>query len=138
MVLSLMDLPPRYREQAERQIIEKEKAKKSKYGNEKVTVNGMVIDSKKEARRYEELMVMLERGEIEDLKLQNTFTLQNAYTTPEGKRIRAITYKADFTYYKDGKFIVEDVKSPVTRKKPDYRMKVKMMQNVFKIEVVEV
>lgn len=35
---------------------------------------------------------------IEDLRLQVDFTVQEAYTTPTGERIRAIRYKADFTH----------------------------------------
>lgn len=135
MYLSIADLPERYRAQVRSQVNIK---KASKYLNEKTVENNIVFDSKKEALRYKELMAFLECGVITDLKLQHTFMLQEPYTTPKGKRIRGITYKADFTYCKDGQFIVEDVKSPITRKKPDYRMKVKMMQDKYGIEVVEV
>ena len=58
----------------------------------------MDFDSKKEARRYDELMAMLRAGQIRDLKLQPQFTIQEAYTTPEGQRVRAIRYQADFSY----------------------------------------
>ena len=70
----------------------------NKYHNVKTSVAGMTFDSKKESRRYECLMKAVELGIIEDLRLQHDFTLQEAYTTPDGKRIRAIRYKADFTY----------------------------------------
>ena len=83
------------------------------------------------------------------MRLQQDFTLQEAYTTPEGQRIRAIRYKADFTYKIEwagefmptgvplddlecwrrlgrGAMVVEDTKSDPT-KTPQYRMKYKMM-----------
>ena len=79
--------------------------KANKYHNkptERVTADGKVIrfQSQKEARRYDELMVMLRAGKIRDLRLQVDFTLQEAYTDSTGKRVWAIRYKADFTYWK--------------------------------------
>ncbi len=49
------------------------------------------------------------------MRLQQDFTLQEAYTTPDGRRIRAIRYCADFCYERKTQNgwekIVEDVKS---------------------------
>lgn len=135
MYISIADLPERYRAQIRAKIDLK---KASKYHNEKTDIDGITFDSKKEAHRFMVLRELLLCSKISDLRLQHTFMLQEPYTTPSGKRIRAITYKADFTYWQNGEFIVEDVKSPVTRKKPDYRMKVKMMQDKLGIDVVEV
>lgn len=127
--------------------------KESKYHNVKAVVNGIRFDSKKEARRYLQLMDALREGVISDLRLQQDFTLQEAYTTPEGERIRAIRYQADFTYkiqwagynvptsisfddleywrsvverFGHGAMVVEDTKSRPT-KTPQYIMKYKMM-----------
>ena len=119
------------------------------YGTERVTASGKVIhfQSQKEARRYDELMLMLQVGKIRDLRLQADFTLQEAYTDSEGKRVWAIRYKADFTYQKpkfadrDGEWIwglvVEDVKSRATKTK-QYMMKRKMMKEHFGIDIQEV
>ena len=79
------------------------KAKANKYHNtptERVTASGAVLhfDSQKEARRYDVLAARLQAGQIRDLRLQVEFTLQEAYTDTEGRRVRAIRYKADFTY----------------------------------------
>ena len=66
---------------------------------------------KKEARRYDHLTLRQQAGEIHDLRLQVDFTLQEAYTDQEGRRVRAIRYRADFTYReRDGRLVVEDVK----------------------------
>ena len=126
MGIRLEDLSPEMQAKAKRKL-GTERKKKSKYGNEKTENNGIKFDSKKEARRYMELRQLETMGKISDLKLQHTFTLQEAFTTENGERIQAIRYIADFTYMEDGKFVVEDVKSPATRSNPVYRMKNKMM-----------
>ena len=66
---------------------------------ERVTARGAVLhfDSQKEARRYDELAALERAGKIRDLRLQVDFTLQEAYTDGEGRRVRAIRYRADFT-----------------------------------------
>ena len=114
--------------------------KVSKYRNTKTETAGIKFDSKKEAARYQELLIMLEAGEISDLKLQETFTLQNAYTTTQGERIKAITYTPDFTYIRTrsieldaGKVpfwtkVVEDVKASAKFQDPVYKMKKKMFK----------
>ena len=90
------------------------------------------FDSKKEAARYDELILLLKAKRIKNLKLQPEYTLQEAFTTPEGERIKAIRYKADFSYEKfvSGEIvtIVEDVKSEGT-KTQQYLLKRKLMQD---------
>ena len=104
---------------------------KSKYHStptEKKTAEGKIMrfDSKKEAARFDELMLMLQAGAISDLRLQPQFTLQEAYTTPQGERIRAVRYNADFSYWREGEYVIEDVKSPATKTKV-YAIKKKLM-----------
>lgn len=104
----------------------------NKYGNKKVELDGIKFDSKKEMRRYAELKVLEKAGEIRDLQLQVGFILQEGFTDQTGKRQQAIKYIADFTYYQqedDGCWylVIEDVKSPATRKNAVYRLKNKMM-----------
>jgi len=94
----------------------------SKYLNKKIVVNGIEFDSKKEARRYQELLLLLNTGEITDLRLQVPYELIPAQKEPPtigskggvhpGKTIeRSLVYVADFVYKdKDGKEVVEDVK----------------------------
>ena len=43
---------------------------KRKYHNKKVTIDGITFDSKKEARRYQELKLLERAGEIQNLELQ--------------------------------------------------------------------
>lgn len=103
----------------------------NKYGNHKVELDGYIFDSKKEARRYAELKLMEKAGEVKDLELQKEFVIQPSFIDGNGKRQTAIKYIADFVYWKvDGDdliYIIEDVKSPATRKDRVYRLKKKMM-----------
>lgn len=116
-----------------------------KYHNQPTTRRGIRFDSKKEAERYEELMLLLRAGKIRKLKLQADYTLQEAYTTESGERIQAIRYRADFSYERPTKPdpygtiywipVVEDVKGVRTE---TYKLKKKLMQERFGIEVKEV
>ena len=47
----------------------------SKYYNQKTTINGIVFDSRKEARRWTELTLLLKAGQIKDLQRQVKFVL---------------------------------------------------------------
>lgn len=144
MSIRFEDLSPAYQRQALAQFAaaQAERAEKaeirSKYGNVKDSRGKINFDSRKEARRFDELLVMQKAGQIHDLKLQADFTLQEAFTTITGERVRAIKYRADFTYrQKSGDLIVEDVKSRAT-KTAQYRMKKKLMLERLKLEIVEV
>ena len=169
MGVDVKDLPPTYQAQALRKLMERERRKQSaplpspadaptgggrKYHNkptERVTPAGNVLrfDSQKEARRYDELAALERAGKIRDLRMQVDFTLQEAYTDGEGRRVRAIRYRADFTYEQvrddpwaeyEGSFwvlVVEDVKSRATRTK-EYIMKRKLMKERFNIDIQEV
>lgn len=96
------------------------------------------FDSKKEAERFDELMLLLKAEKISELRLQADFTLQEAYTLPNGNRVRAIRYKADFTYKDDnGNLVVEDVKSKATKTRV-YGIKKKLMLEKFGIEIREI
>lgn len=144
MSIRFEDLSPEYQRQALAQFAaaQAERAEKaevrSKYGNVKDSRGEIKFDSRKEARRFDELLTMQKAGQIHDLKLQADFTLQEAFTTITGERVRAIKYRADFTYrQKNGDLIVEDVKSRAT-KTAQYRMKKKLMLERLKLEIVEV
>lgn len=126
------------------------KAKVAKYKNQKVKYEhyGLdgnkigIFDSKKEMNRHTMLKKRELAGEISYLKRQVKFTLIPAqYSVVNGKRTcieRAVSYYADFTYIENGKLIVEDVKSNVTKALPAYILKRKMMLYFHKIQIKEV
>lgn len=134
-------LAAQIRDKAENQAAEREK--KRKYNNTpttRITADGTEIrfDSKGEASRFDELMILLNAGKIYELKLQPQFTLQEAYTTPEGVRVRAIRYVADFSYNTGNGLVVEDVKGGKATQTRVYKLKKKLMQDRFGITVQEV
>lgn len=125
---------------------------KSKYYNVKTrALDGTVFDSHKEARRWQELLLLQKAGKITDLRRQVEYELiPNQYETYErygkdGKRLkdgerlleRKVTYVADFVYTiaETGENIVEDAKGVRTK---DYILKRKLMLAVHSIRVKEV
>ena len=135
---SMADMPPRMRELYAKQAAPPTaQAKTAKYGNRKAERGALRFDSQKEARRYDELMVMLRAGLISDLRLQPQFTLQESYVTEAGERIRAVRYTADFSYRFGGKLVVEDVKSGPTRTK-EYLRNRKFLRARYGIDITEV
>lgn len=97
---------------AQFRALQEQEAKKRKYGNKKVTIDGVTFDSLAEARRYEELCLQVKAGAISDLRLQPRYELQKAFVDSDGVKHRAIVYVADFYYvdYASMSRIVEDVK----------------------------
>lgn len=125
---------------------------KSKYYNIKTkTSDGLVFDSTKEARRWEQLLLLQKAGKITELQRQVTYELIPAqYETYErysksGKRLedgrhlleRKVEYIADFVYAKadTGETIVEDTKGVKTK---DYIIKRKLMLAIHGIRIKEV
>lgn len=119
--------------------------RRSKYGSKKVTVNGITFDSKKEANRYQELLLLERAGQITELRRQVKCVLIPAQyekdtTGPRGgvKRgkllERECSYMADFVYVQDGKLVVEDTKGFRTA---DYILKRKMMLYFHGIRIKE-
>lgn len=107
----------------------------NKYRNTKIIIDGIEFQSKKEGLRYKELRLLERAGLIKELKMQTSFELQPSFKK-NGKTIRAITYKSDFDYYtKDGRHVLEDVKSPATAKDKTYILKKKMLQ--YKYDDIE-
>lgn len=118
--------------------IPEEKKRKSKYGNTVVETDDMKFDSKKEERHYRKLKVMERAGLIKDLQHHVLFSVaEKVYYPSIGKHKRETTYEADFTYIRDGKLIVEDVKSDATIT-PLYVLKKQLMMEKHGIEVMEV
>ena len=108
---------------------------------EVVLDNGTVhtFDSVKELRRYNELSLMQQAGEISGLEIQKPYELIPKQKLSNGKTERNCQYIADFVYQKDGKTIVEDVKG--YRKGQAYAVfviKRKLMKYVHDIEITEI
>jgi hypothetical protein len=113
--------------------------RRSKYAAVPTTIDGVRFSSKKEAARYLELKMLQKAGEIKGLELQPKFPL---YVGKVGERIEradkpVCSYIADFRYREGptGILRIEDVKGMKT---PVYRLKKKMVEAQYGIEIREV
>lgn len=109
-----------------------EPPKKNKYNNRKPEYYDpdlsevIKFDSVKEYQYYLILKDRFKRQEITFLQRQVNIEIQPAFTTPSGEKYKAITYKADFTYFdfKDQKTHYIDVKGFKTE---IYKLKKKLL-----------
>ena len=122
---------------------------RSKFKNIKTCVNGIEFDSRKEARRYQELLLLQRAGVIQNLQMQERFLLipsqyetyerygKNGQRLKDGQRLleKECVYIADFTYVENGKKIVEDTKGFKTK---DYIIKRKLLLYTHGIRIREV
>jgi hypothetical protein len=108
---------------------------RNKYNARKTTRDGIKFDSQKEADRYQELKLAEYAGQIKDLKLQPEYQLLPAFTDNQGRRHRAIVYRADFEYVEDGQVVTEDVKGMMTK---DFKLKSKLFQYHYRDRVLRI
>lgn len=111
----------------------------NKYHARKWELDGMMFDSRKEARRWQELRYLFRAGVISHLERQTPFELIPAQKDESGKVLeRAVTYRADFTYWdENGRFVIEDVKSKATKTR-EYIIKRKLLLYRFGLRIKEV
>lgn len=121
--------------------------RRNKYGARKVTKNGLIYDSKKEARRAGILEALEKAGAITDLRRQVKYVLIPTQREPDtigpkggrkpGKVIeRECYYLADFVYTitATGETVIEDTKGVRTK---EYVIKRKLMLERFGIRIKE-
>lgn len=121
----------------------------SKFHSKKITAHDITFDSKKEYRRYCELILFERAGQIQNLELQKVFELipaqyetferygKNGNRLKDGSRCieKACVYKADFVYTENGETVVEDTKGFKTK---DYIIKRKLMLHIHGIRIKEI
>ena len=134
----------------------------NKYNSTKFTRDGETFDSQAEFKRFRELTIMQEKGEIYDLKRQVEYELLPAYfeSIPTGEYYKrgerkgmpkfkdvcieqAVKYYADFVYTitATGETIVEDVKGyvdPMSAGYAKFVLKRKLMLHIHGIKVKEI
>jgi hypothetical protein len=108
----------------------------NKYHNKKTAHEGMIFDSQKEARRWNELQLMQCAGMITEVQRQVEFVV-----VPKSEKFRASKYIADFVYRetRTGEIVIEDVKG--MRKGAAYqvfKIKQKLMWQIYNYEVIEI
>ncbi len=110
-----------------------------KIPHQKIRVGDLEFDSMAEHDRYIELLVMQKAGLIQDLECHPSYEILPKQETPEGKRnFLPVKYTPDFRYVKDGKTVVEEVKSEYTRLEKDYVIRRKLILYTLGIYVEEV
>lgn len=106
----------------------------TKYHNKITVYDNIKFDSLKERNYYVKLKLMQNAGLIWNLQLQKKYTLQASFTFKE-KKIREISYYADFVYEdKDGLHVV-DTKGYRT---DTYKLKKKLFIKKYGIEIEEI
>lgn len=124
---------------------------RSKYRSRKQTVSGITFDSRKEARRFQELRLLEQAGKISNLRLQVKYQLIPPQRAPSfdtyksgpnkgrrkpGKLLeKECAYIADFVYTENGETVVEDAKGYRT---DVYIIKRKLMLERYGIQIKEV
>ena len=104
---SMADLPPRVRQRLQPTLLAMAKEKASRIDARYPVINGIKFNSPQQAARYKVLKMALEHGAIFDLQLWRQVTLCEQYTEPDGNRVGAVRFVADFAYLFDGETILE-------------------------------
>lgn len=106
--------------------------KTSKYGNTRLREDGCKFDSVAEHKRYKELKLLVNAGDIVDLVVHKRYKLEI-----NGEHF--CYYVADFTYWvkksHDWVEVVEDVKAVRTEA---YQLKKKAMWLALQLKIVEI
>lgn len=110
-------------------------ARRNKYGNKKVVVDGQTYDSMREYKRWNALCGYEQAGLITNLERQVTYVLAPSVKLAGEKRAKpALRYVADFKYLdENGQIVVEDAKGHETK---EFRTKRHLMKSVHNIDVV--
>ncbi len=107
----------------------------SKYRNRPCEVNGEKYRSRKEARRHQDLLLMVKSGDIGELRREVPFVLAPSVSV-QGRKRPELRYYADFHYWDANKqaFVTEDAKGIRTE---GYRIKRHLMKSVHGIDILE-
>lgn len=127
--------------------------KRSKYGAEKITVNGRAFDSKREAARYRDLDLRMKAGDIRRLRCQPRYALcpliiehgdvrdlNSGANSP--RRSPVAEYIADFEYEESDRghggirwrLVIEDVKGAKT---DVYKLKKRWFEAQYSVRIKE-
>lgn len=110
-------------------------SRKSKYRAVPTVVNGIKFSSKAEARRWQDLLLLVRAGLITHVARQQALELAPSVRIPGEKRARpAIRYICDFAYMdlRTNTWVWEDVKGFETRV---FRLKQHLVKHLHGIDV---
>ena len=99
---------------------------KSKYNAKKVMIDDIIFDSINESKFYLYCLYLRAQKKLTDFSMQQEYELLPAYTNHDGKKIRKISYLADFVLtYPDDSIHVIDIKGMET---PVFKIKKKLFE----------
>lgn len=108
---------------------------KSKYHSIKTEVDGIIFDSRKEAKRYGELKILKRSMRIIGFDLQPEFPYNVTFSANGNEYTVKRKYIADFlVYHNDGREEIEDVKGVRTA---EYKRKKKIIEKLYRIKIIE-
>lgn len=102
--------------------------KPNKFHNIPTDYDDCHFESQKEAQRYVELRLLVRIGDIKDLRVHPKYVLQEAFKGADGKVVREIYHKPDFSYTvcETGEMCVEDVKGGTATQTRNWKNKYKL------------
>ena len=113
----------------------------NKYGAKKVRFKGQEFDGRYEMLRFIKLSDLQKKGVISGLRRQVGFRIIKKVVKLVPKQLKTkvrweqkvveleARYTCDYLYEEDGRLVVEEVKSEMTEKLPDYILRRKLMVN---------
>lgn len=103
----------------------------TKYHAKKTEVDGIVFDSRLEAERFQQLLLLEKAGEITALVLQPEYQILRGYINPDtGEKTRSRFYVGDFQYIdnRTNQIVIEDTKGMET---PEFRLKWDLVKSLY-------
>lgn len=97
-----------------------------KYRNQKTEYDGILFDSKLEAKRWQGLCLLERSGQISGLERQVVFPI-------EINGVKICKYIADFVYFENGNRVIEDAKGYST---PEFKLKAKLMKAIHDADIL--
>jgi len=96
---------------------------RNKYHISKITTNGITYDSKAEAKRHRDLILLERAGKIEALHYHAL-----RFSLGKSDKNRLISFTPDFTYIEDGVLVANETKGPVVR---DFPVRTALFKEMF-------
>lgn len=108
---------------------------RSKYGAKATVLAGIRFASQAEARRYQELLLLAQAGEIRELELQPAYPIIVHGPDHRPRIVCAAIFDFRYRAGREGILTVEDVKGVRT---PVYRLKKKLVEAIYGVTITEI
>ena len=110
-------------------------AGRSKYGAKPTVVDGHRFPSMGQARRYSELRLLEQAGQISNLELEPVYPIVINGEPVMMRNGQVARYTGDFRYFENGVRVVEEFKGFVVR---DYPLRRALVEHIYGVKIREV